>query len=305
MGLLASVRESQKAQDRLLFFAMLAPSVILLVLLNLYPLAMDIHSSFFRIKFLSRQASWVGLDYYISNLASLEFWKVTWRSVVFTVSGVILQVIGGVAIALLLHKELKGRGLARSLVLLPYVVPAIAMAVQWRWMLNPLTGIVGYITYDVLHLVDKPVHWLGDMHLALPTVIVVTAWRFVPFMVIMFLARLQTTPIELYDAVKIDGANAFQEFWYVTLPWLKPTVIIAALLRTMWLFKNFAIIFLLTGGGPLDATTTLPVRIYNVAFSEYKMGEAAAISILMLLVQLPAIVIYLRRYSTAEEQIAA
>ena len=304
MSLVTKVRSSKKAQDRLIFTLMLAPAVILLIMLNLYPLIMDVQSSFFRIKLLTREMTWVGLRHYTENITSLTFWGDTWRSVYFTVAGVVLQVVGGLAIALLMHRPLRGRGLARSLLLLPYVVPAIALAVQWRWMLNPLTGIVGYAMHDVLHLVDKPVHWLGNPKLALTTTVFVASWRFVPFMVLLFLARLQTLPLELLDAVKIDGANAWQEFWYVTFPWLLPTVIIAALLRTMWLFKNFEIIFLLTGGGPLHYTTTLPVRVYNVAFSDYKMGEAAAISILMLLVQLPVIIIYLRRYAKAEEELS-
>ncbi len=303
MSFLTNVRRSKKTHDRLTFALMLAPAVILLILLNLYPLAMDLQSSFYRIKFMTREMTWVGLDHYIDNLTSSTFWGATWRSIYFTVGGVVLQVIGGLAIALLMHKELRGRGLARSLLLLPYVVPAIALAVTWRWMLNPLTGMVGYVMHDVLGLVNQPVHWFGNPKLALPTTIVIASWRFVPFMVLLFLARLQTMPLELSDAAKIDGANSWQEFWYVTVPWLLPTIIIAALLRTMWLFKNFEIIFLLTGGGPLHYTTTLPVRVYNVAFSDYKMGEAAAISILMLLVQLPIIIIYLRRYSRAEEEI--
>jgi len=296
---------SKKAQDVLTFSLMLAPAVILLLLLNVYPLLVDIQSSFYRIRFLTREMTWVGFEHYVNNITSSDFWLATWRSVLFTAGGVVTQIVGGVAIALLLHQPLKGRGLARSLLLLPYVVPFIAMSVMWRWLLNPLTGMIGYLMYDVLHLVDKPIHWLGDPHLALFSVTMIATWIFVPFMVLMFLARLQTAPVELYDAAKIDGANGWQEFWYVTFPWLLPTIIVAALLRTMWLFKNFAIIFLLTNGGPLDYTTTLPVYIYRTAFSDYKMGEAAAISILMLLVQLPLIIVYLRRYSKAEEQIAA
>jgi multiple sugar transport system permease protein len=303
VGILGKVRGSKKTQDRVVYTMMLAPTIILLVLLNLYPLVMDVQSSLFRIKFLTREMTWVGLDHYVSNFKSPMFWETAWRSVKFTVGGVSLQIIGGMAIALLLHQELKGRGLARSLLLLPYVVPYVAVAIQWKWMLNPLTGMVAYITHDVLGLVEEPVHWFGNPDLVLISVIVVAAWRFVPFMVIMFLARLQTTPIELYDAAKIDGANWLREFMNVTLPWLAPTIIVATLLRMMWLFKNFAIIFLLTGGGPLDYTTTLPVYIYNTAFTDYRMGKAAALSILMLFVQLPIIIIYLRRYARAEERI--
>ncbi len=304
MSVLPKVRGSRRAQDILTFSLMLAPAVILLILLNIYPLIVDVQSSFYRIRFLTREMTWVGLDHYIDNITSADFWLATGRSVLFTAGGVATQIVGGVAIALLLHQPLKGRGLARSLLLLPYVVPFIAMAVMWRWLLNPLTGMVGYVMYDTLHIVDKPVHFLGNPDLALISVTMIGTWIFLPFMMLMFLARMQTASIELYDAAKIDGANAWQEFWYVTIPWLLPTIIVAALLRTMWLFKNFAIIFLLTNGGPLDYTTTLPVHIYRTAFSDYKMGEAAAISILMLLVQFPIIIAYLRRYSKAEEQIA-
>lgn len=294
-----------KSQRRTLRFMllMIGPAVVVLLALNVYPLATAIHSSFHRIHFITREMTWVGLKFYQEQLADPEFWDAVWNSIIWTLGGVVLQVVLGILLAMLLHVNFRGRLLARGVILWPYVVPTVVIAALWRFMLNPLTGIVNYIFHDLLGIFGEAYNWLGDAQLAMLAAITMGVWKFVPFMIIMFLARLQTTPLELHDAAKIDGANAWQEFRYVTLPWLRPTIIIAVLLRTMWLFKEFDSIFLLTGGGPSQATRTLPLLIHYVAFQKRHMGEAAAVSMLMLVLFLPLAFLYLRNYQKSEEDI--
>ena len=169
-------------------------------------------------------------------------------------------------------------------------------------MLMPASGIINHILKS-LGISNYSINFLGEANTAMVTLIVMGTWRFAPFMIIMFLSRLQTISQELYDAARIVGANAWKEFWYVTIPWLSPTIIVATILRIMWTFKDFSTVYLLTKGGPVDATRTLPLFIYQLAFSNNNMGAAAAVSIMMLLIQMPIIIWYLRRYEMAEERI--
>lgn len=293
-----------KRGDRLFAVVMLGPVIILLIALNVYPFLTAVYSSFFRIHTITRETAWVGLGNYISLVQDSLFWESFWRSLVWTVPGVSIQLVLGIALSLLLHQELTGRWMARGIILFPYLVPAIVASLVWRFMFNPLTGVVNYLLVDVSGVLDQPISWLADPKMALPAVIIVGIWKYVPFMVILFLARLQTTPLELYDAAKIDGANAWQEFRYITLPWLQPTIIVAVLLRTLWMFNHFDMVYLMAFGGPLYATTTLPVLIRTTAFDLNEMDRAAAISMLMVIVLIASAFLYLRYYEQAEEQLS-
>jgi len=285
-------------------YLMLTPAIIMLIALNIYPFLTAVYSSFFRIHTITREANWVGLGNYKVLLHSPLFWQSLGRSLIWVVVGVSFQLVLGIAISLLLHQELRGRWLARGIVLFPYLVPAIVATLVWRFMFSPLTGVINYLLVDVLNLLDKPIAWLADPDTALMGVLIVGIWKFVPFMVILFLARLQTTPLELYDAARIDGANSWQEFRYVTLPWLQPTILVALLLRTLWMFNEFDVTYLMAYGGPMYATTTLPVLIRTTAFGSNDMGKAAAISMLMVTVLFAISFVYLRYYSRAEEQLS-
>ena len=298
------LRLGMKRGDRLFAYMMLGPAIIMLVALNIYPFLTAVYSSFFSIHTITRATAWAGLGNFIYILKAPLFWQSLWRSLIWTVPGVSIQLVLGIAISLLLHQELKGRWLARGIVLFPYLVPAIVASLIWRFMFSPLTGVVNYLLVDVLGLLSEPIAWLADPKMAMIAIIIVGIWKYVPFMIILFLARLQTTPLELYDAAKIDGASAWQEFWFITLPWLWPTILVALLLRTLWMFNHFDMVYLMAFGGPLYATTTLPVLIRTTAFGLNEMGKAAAISMMMVLILIAASFSYLRYYRRAEEQIS-
>ena len=300
---LVTIHLGVKQSDRLFAYLMLGPAVITLLALNVYPFLTAVYSSFFSIHTITRQTAWVGLGNFIAIMNSSLFWESLGRSLVWTVSGVAIQLILGIAIAMLLNQELVGRWFARGIVLFPYLVPAIVAALVWRFMFNPLTGVVNYILMDVLRLTNEPIAWLADPKLALPAVILVGIWKFVPFMIILFLARLQTTPLELYDAAKIDGANDWQQFRHITLVWLWPTIIIALLLRTLWMFNQFDMVYLMGFGGPMYATTTLPVLIRTSAFGLNEMGTAASLSMLMVILLIASSFSYLHFYNRAERQL--
>lgn len=292
---------SMKQRDRLFAISLVVPAAILLIALSIYPFLSALYSSFFKVQTITRVETYVGLKNYIEVLSSELFWESMGRTVLWTAVGLVAQLVLGVLCSLLLHAELKGRTLARGIILFPYLVPAIVASLVWRFMLNPLTGVIDYLLVDVLHLMNEPIAWLGDPDTALWAVIAVGIWKYVPFMIILFLARLQTIPLELYDAAKVDGANFWQEFWNITFPWLAPTILIAALIRTIWLFNHFDMVYLMAFGGPMDATTTVPVLIRNTAFSLMDMGKAAAISMVMVVVLLLMSIVYGHYYKRAEE----
>ncbi len=300
-----NLARGQRAGDRLFATAMVLPAVVLLTALAIYPFLTAVQSSFYRIHTLTRVERFVGLQNYRLILQDAVFWASLGRSLVWTVTGVGVQLVLGLAVSLLLHAELRGRFLARGIVLFPYLVPAVVAALVWRFMLNPLTGFANYVLVDVLGIVREPVAWLADPGTALAAVIAVGIWKFTPFMVILFLARLQTTPPELYEAARIDGAGPWRAFRFVTLPWLMPTILVAALLRTIWMFNHFDVVYLMAFGGPVQATTTLPVLIRATAFEYHQMGMAAAISMCMVAILTVLAYHYARLYRKAEDLVRA
>ena len=289
--------------DRIFAWGLAVPSIISLTALSIYPFLTAVQSSFYSIATITRETRYVGLDNYAWVFKSPLFWESLKRSFIWTFSGVSIQLVLGIIFSLTLHQELKGRNIARGLVLFPYLIPAIVAAIVWRFMLNPTVGVVNYLLVDVLHLLKTPLMWLMRPETALPAVTLVGIWKYTPFMVILFLGRLQTTPLELYDAAKIDGANAWQLFWYITFPWLKPIILVAAMLRTIWLFNHFDLVYLMAFGGPMKATTTVPVLIRQAAFDELRMGRAATISMYLVAILFIAAIGYTWAYARAEEQV--
>jgi len=227
-------------------------------------------------------------------LTSGEFWVSLWTTILWTVGTLTLQIVVGVAMALLLNLNFYFRSLARSLVLFPYFVSTVVAVLVWRWMFNDVYGILNRALI-VSGISDMPLDWLGSMPNAMISVILVGAWKYFPFVVIAVLARLQTIPDELYEAARIDGAGAWSRFWDVTLPQLREVLVVIVLLRTIWDFKEFDLIYLLTGGGPVTSTETLPLLVYKQAFGMNAMGRASTYAIGIMLVLLTFMILYLYR----------
>ncbi|GLS21665.1 sugar ABC transporter permease [Labrys miyagiensis] len=278
----------------LLGVVLIAPAVLTLSAVIIYPLVSALYLSLFSIYTPTLQGSWVGLDNYAAVIGSRTFWSSLLVTLIWTCGTLILQVVLGVAMALLLNQNILFRSLARSLVLFPYFVSTVVAVLVWRWLFNDLYGILSHILISI-GIIHMPVDWLGRMPNAMESVIVVGAWKFFPFVVIAVLARLQTIPEQLYEAATIDGAGVFGRFFDVTLPQLREVLAIVILLRTIWDFKEFDLIYLLTGGGPLNNTRTLPLIVYQQAFGLNQMGVAATYAVLMMLVMLVFMLFYLYR----------
>ena len=285
---------SLDARYGLLGALLIAPTVLVFCTVIVYPLVSAIYLGLFSIYTPTMEGEWVGLDNYRRLLASGEFWRSLANNLIWTAGTLTLQIVFGILVALMLHRNLVFRALARSLVLFPYFLSTVVAVLVWRWLFNDLYGVLNHLLLWA-GIVDLPVDWLGSMPNAMISLIFVGAWKYFPFVVIAVLARLQAIPDELYEAASIDGAGAWARFTDVTLPQLRDVLIVVVLLRTIWDFKEFDLIFLLTGGGPIIGTQTLPLMVYKEAFALNQMGGASATAVLMMLVMLLFMSLYLSR----------
>jgi multiple sugar transport system permease protein len=272
---------------------LIAPSILIFCMVIVYPLVSAIYLSLFTIYTPSLRGNFVGFENYTTLLQTHEFWRSLWNTFVWTICTLTLQIIFGVGLALVLHQNMMFRALARSLILFPYFVSTVVAVLVWRWLFNDLYGILNH-TMMWIGLINMPLDYLGTMPNAMISVILVGAWKYFPFVVIAVLARLQTIPEHLYEAAKIDGAGPISRFFDVTLPQLRDVLVVVILLRAIWDFKEFDLIFLLTGGGPIISTQTLPLMVYKEAFGLNDMGRASAVAVTMMLVMLVFMLLYLR-----------
>ncbi|MCX7342123.1 MAG: sugar ABC transporter permease [Hyphomicrobiales bacterium] len=272
---------------------LIAPTVLVFCAVIVYPLVSALYLSLFTIFTPTLRGSFVGLGNYAYLVNSPEFWRSLWNTLLWTICTLALQIVFGVAAALMLHQNIVFRSLARSLILFPYFVSTVVAVLVWRWLFNDLYGVMNHLML-MAGLIKMPLDWLGSMPNAMISIILVGAWKYFPFVVIAVLARLQTIPDALYEAAKIDGAGAWSRFVDITLPQLRDVLVVVVLLRAIWDFKEFDLIYLLTGGGPIIATQTLPLMVYKDAFGLNDMGRASAVAVSMMLVMLSFMVLYLK-----------
>ena len=273
---------------------LIAPTVLVFCAVIVYPLISAIYLSLFSIFTPTLQGEWVGLANYRELLGEEEFWISLKNNLIWTVGTLSLQILFGVGMALVLHQNIWFRSLARSLILFPYFISTVVAVLVWKWLFNDLYGILNHLMITV-GLIDFPVDYLGTMPNAMISVILVGAWKYFPFVVIAVLARLQTIPDALYEAARIDGAGPIARVWDIPLPQLREVLVVIVMLRAIWDFKEFDLIYLLTGGGPITGTQTLPLLVYKEAFALNQMGMAAAYAVVMMVIMLVFMIVYIRR----------
>ena len=286
--------------DVWLGLAMLAPATLVLAAVMLYPALVAVQSSFYRIDTVTRAETFVGLTNYQTLLRDPTFWSTLQRTFVWVIGAMLTQTVIGVLVALVLDLKLRGRNFIRGLVLFPYLVPAIVAVLFWRWILSDTVGVMNYFLVDLLGL--PPIPWF-DPGFAMITVVLMSLWKYTPFWALLVLARLQVIPTDLYEAASIDGANAFDRFRYITLPWIMPLLVVILILRSIWAFNEFDMVYLPLGGGPLFATTTMPVYIRHLAFEILNIGAAAAVAVTMLLMLCVFTGVYFWVYRRAEDSL--
>ncbi len=277
-----------------------APALLLIAGLIVYPVGYSLWLSLLDKHSFFPTERWVGLDNYLRIARDAEFWDSLWKGTVYAAGTTALQLVFGVAAALVLHEGFRGRTLVRGLVLFPYMIPTIVAVIVWRWLLNETYGLVDHLLVT-WRLVREPIAWLGTDHV-MTSLIAMSVWQFTPFVVVSVLARLQTVPSELYEAARVDGASAWGRFRWVTLPQLRAVLFVVILLRSIWMFTKFDTVWLWgEGAGAGREIRTLPVYAFMRTFSYYQAGYGAALTVIMLLLLMAATVAYFRLFWREEE----
>lgn len=287
-------RSIQGYRKSRLGFMLVLPGALVMLFIFVYPLLVNINSSFYKILMMKpRERPFVGFENYINVLKDPKFWAAFENSFIWTVSSVLLQLLLGLSVALLLNQAIKGRGLFRGLMLIPWVTPGVVAAMTWKWMYDGQFGILNHFLMTI-GIIDQPIVWLGNTSTAMPAVILEYVWKGFPFVAVMLLATMQTIPRDLYEAASLDGANSLGKFRHVTIPALKPTLRLTTMLTAIWSFNSFDTIWLMTEGGPAGSTETLTTYVYKATFQAFNIGKASAIAVIMFLILLIFVMLFSR-----------
>ncbi len=272
---------SPRARRRryLLPFALVLPIVLYEGLLIVYPIAQGIYGSFTRIELASKNPPvWVGWDNYERMFSDPAFWKVIQTTLLFTALVIVVALSVGLFTALLFNRPFHFRPVARGMLMMPWAIPEVPVVMIFIWILSPQFGVVNILARLLPGVTQNP-QWLQVPELAMGWMVLISSWKAFPFYSLVILAALQAIPQELYEAAKVDGANPLQLFWRITIPSIGTTLELLVVLAAIFSFKQFTIIFLMTGGGPSGATETIVIRIFNTAFRFYDYSYATALGV--------------------------
>lgn len=278
----------------------LLPVSLLFIFVNLLPIGWAVTAGFFRISTFSPVWEWAGFSNYVAVLQADDFWMSLWRSTLFAAGSVILQLVVGTGIALLINEKMRFATLIRAIIITPYLIPTAIVGFMALFMGNSQYGVVNLVLLE-LGLIAETIPWFGSLDFAMLAVILTSSWKFTIFVTIMVLARLQSIEQGYYEAATVMGATTFQKFRDITLPNIKGVIFIVLLLRGIWMFNKFDIIWVLTRGGPLGKTTTSAIYAYQTAFVTYNLGRAAAISTLLFCILAVGAIIYFKVLEPSKE----
>jgi len=282
-------------------YLLIAPALITILAVVFFPVLNAIFMSFqsYDLRRPS-QIRFTGLANYATAMHDPLFWQALLKTVIWVAVGVGLQFVFGFMLALLLNRKFPGRGIVRSISLIPWVTPGVLIGLMWRWIFDGNYGVLNDLLMR-LGLIHDKIPFLAQQSTAFPSVILTIIWQGIPFFALMLLAGLQGIPEELYDAANVDGANAFQRFFLITVPSLKNTIFVTTLLRIIWVANSVDVIFNLTEGGPAYSTQTLSVYVFNKG-NTLNLGYASTMAILLALALALVAVPYLKRLFKAQEE---
>jgi multiple sugar transport system permease protein len=280
----------QATQETRTAWLFLSPALILLSIFLLYPIAYLIYLSFTAGNFTREGAHWIGFRNYLRLGLDPDFWQVLGNTAYFTVATVIPSLLVPLGLAVLLNRSIALRGALRTAYFIPSVTSLVAVGLGFRWLFQNDGPVNGFLN----GLGIESVQWLGTTTWAMPVLILLSIWKQLGFNMIVFLAGLQAIPENRYEAAELDGANGWQQFWHITLPGLRSTLVFAGVTTAIFTLRSFEQPYIMTGGGPLNSTNLLVFYIYNQAFAQFDMGYAAAATIVLLLVAIVLVYIQLR-----------
>ncbi len=287
--------------DKHLGIIFLIPGLSVIVFILAYPVITNIFISFTNKHLIYRGYKFVGFENYIMTFKEDVFNIALFNTFIFTFASIILQLLIGLITALILNKPLKGIIFFRLALIIPYAFPPIVIAMLWKWLLSKMYGVYNFFLMN-LNFIDQPVPWLGHPDTSMIATVVVNVWFGFPLFTLGILAGLQSIPSEQYEVARIEGANWYQTFWYVTLPNILTIVGIIIILRTIWVFNTFDLVYVLTGGGPLNSTMTLPIYSYIVGWKNGLLGETAAVAMFLFFILMIFTFFYFRLFKIDEDQ---
>jgi multiple sugar transport system permease protein len=258
-------------------FVLLVPALASIGAVSVYPVLLGLWLSFRDTTLASPTDTFIGLSNYLQLFSDGQFWNAWIHTIQFTTASTLLETSIGLMIALVLSERFRGRGMVRAAMLVPWAIPTVVTSKMFGWLFDGQHGMVNYLLRSV-GLIQHNVDWYGSPDFALTTIIIADVWKTTPFMALLLLAGLQTIPDSLAEASVIDGANAWQQFWYVRLPLLAPSLLIAAMFRALDAFRIFDLVYVLTGGGPADSTEVLSTLTYKDLFSALQFGYGSALA---------------------------
>ena len=279
-------------------FAFTLPAILLLTIFIVYPLLSTVQMSV-----TDASGSFVGLENYAEVIGSPRTVRATLNTLFYVGFSVLFQLLLGTAAGILLNEPFRGQGVVRALTLIPWVIPGIVAAMAWAWMFHTDFGIINYALKS-LGLIDEPVGWLTNPRTVLPALVAVNVWKMFPFVAVMVLAGLQAIPASLYEAARVDGANFWQEVRFITLPQLRPILVVITLLLLIAGVNSITIIYGTTRGGPADRSLIIAIQIFVESFEQFRFNRGSALSVLFFAVSTVFIVLYIlisdrRRKETA------
>jgi len=282
---------------RSLPYLLVLPTLLTLGILVVYPIGYVIYISIHENYWIVREPEMVQLDNYRWLIEQKIFTTILKNTFIFTGASVFFHLVVGLALAMLLSSEVihpRARNVFRGLLIVPWLFTTVVVATVWRLMLYPGGVVNGLLSQLGLMDMAQPLNWLGEPGLALPAVILINVWAGYPFSLLMMLAALLSVPQSLYEAADVDGANGVQKFIKITIPMIKPVIASVALLDAIWSFRLFDLVFLTTGGGPLNATHVLATYTYRLSFESFEFGRASALSVMLLLFTMVLTIFYFR-----------
>ena len=268
-----------RSRLRLLPYALVLPIILYEGLLIVIPIGQGIYGSFTRIELASKNPPvWVGWDNYQRMFNDPGFWQVIQTTLTFTALVILVALGAGLFTALLFNRPFRARPVARGMMMMPWALPEVPVVMIFIWILSPQFGVINILARMLPGVTENP-QWLQVPGLAMGWMVLIASWKAFPFYSLVILAALQSVPQELYEAAKVDGASPFRLFWHITLPGIGTTLELLVVLASIFSFKQFTIIYLMTGGGPSGATETIVIRIYNTAFRFYDYSYATALGV--------------------------
>ncbi len=291
---------SYERRHKLIGLAFAIPVVVFLLAFVLYPVLYNVYLSFTNASLIKKTSSFVGLDNYVKIFSNKLFLKYFWNTIRWTFFSVLGQLVLGLGIALLIARPMKGGTALRSFLLIPYVVPAVTLALVSKWIMNSDYGIVSYWLQQA-GLLEARQSLLAMQGPAMWVVVILNVWRSYPFPMLIYWAALKSIDKQIYEAATVDGAGKWKTFLHITLPQLKNTTIVLAVLRIIWTATYYDLIFMVTGGGPSGSTTHLPILIYQASFGSYQIGYAAAISMILGVLMFGCIIFYVAKSGLTED----